>query len=41
MERFLAEVDRQHGGVRRFLLDQGVDDDTLRRLREQLTEPAG
>ena len=41
MARFLAAVDREYGGVARFLADQGIDDATLRQLREQLTEPAG
>jgi protein-tyrosine phosphatase len=40
MERFLAAVDSEYGGVRRFLREHGADDATLRRLREQLTEPA-
>jgi hypothetical protein len=41
MERFLAAVDQEHGGVRQFLLAHGVTEDTLARLRDQLTEPAG
>jgi protein-tyrosine phosphatase len=41
MERFLAAVDVEYGGVRQFLLAHGVTDETLTRLREQLTEPAG
>src|SRR3954454_12623572 len=41
MERFLAAVDEEYGGVRRFLLAHGVAEETLTRLREQLTEPAG
>jgi protein-tyrosine phosphatase len=40
MARFLAAVDREYGGVHRFLGDQGVDDRTVVQLREQLTEPA-
>ena len=41
MERFLAAVDQEHGGVREYLLTHGVSEDTLTRLRDQLTEPAG
>jgi hypothetical protein len=41
MARFLAAVEREYGGVHRFLGDQGVDDATVEQLREQLTEPAG
>jgi protein tyrosine/serine phosphatase len=40
MERFLAAVEREHGGVHRFLREHGVGDETVIRLREQLTEPA-
>jgi hypothetical protein len=40
MERFLTAVDQEYGGVRQFLLAHGVAEDTLTRLREQLTEPA-
>lgn len=41
MARFLAAVEQEYGGVRRFLGDQGIDDATVEQLREQLTEPAG
>jgi len=41
MDRFLAAVDREYGGVQQFLGDQGVDEATLRQLREQLTEAGG
>lgn len=41
MQRFLDAVEREHGGVRAFLAGQGVDDDAIERLRDQLTEPAG
>jgi hypothetical protein len=40
MDRFLTAVDEEYGGVREFLLTHGVDDETLTRLRDQLTEPA-
>jgi protein tyrosine/serine phosphatase len=41
MERFLAAVEQEYGGVRRFLLDHGLDEATLEQLRAQLTEPVG
>jgi protein-tyrosine phosphatase len=41
MHRFLAAVEQEYGGVRRFLLDQGLDEATLEQLRQELTEPAG
>jgi hypothetical protein len=41
MQRFLAAVDSEYGGVHQFLRRHGVDDATLQRLRAQLTEPAG
>lgn len=40
MLRFLAGVRAQHGGVREFLLTNGVTEEDLVRLRETLTEPA-
>lgn len=40
MLRFLAGVREQHGGVREFLLANGVTEDELLRLRAALTEPA-
>ena len=39
MLRFLAGVREHHGGVREFLLANGVTEDDLLRLRAALTEP--
>lgn len=39
MARFLAAVDEQLGGVGSWLAGQGVDDEVLAALRENLTEP--
>ncbi|MCD9197700.1 tyrosine-protein phosphatase [Aeromicrobium wangtongii] len=40
MLRFLAGVREQHGGVREFLLANGVTVDGLAHLREALTQPS-
>lgn len=37
--RFLAGVQKRHGGVRSFLLKNGVTEDELVSLRDALTEP--
>jgi protein tyrosine/serine phosphatase len=41
MRRFLAAVDSEYGGIHQFLRRHGVDNATMQRLREELTEPAG
>lgn len=38
MELFLARLEETYGGARKYLTENGVDDDTLQRLRHALLE---